>query len=186
METPTNPVRFRSAACADLGAVLVVGHIAHVVHLVLDAPVPPDPSGQQPWWCGLGGKGADRVDHLGAPRCGTADASFASDLDDLFGVRKTQPSCHGGDLVAPLLIAPMPVFGGLVPHHWDLRPGLGLDAGVQPGLVGLDDHHVVRATRRAQQPGGRLLRVHGIHADHPAGDVEALQKRSHSRNLVGL
>jgi hypothetical protein len=53
-------------AGADLGAVLVVGHVAHVVQPVLDIPVLPHPGGESQRVGGAGLGGGDEVDDLDA------------------------------------------------------------------------------------------------------------------------
>lgn len=48
----------------DVGAVLVVGHVAHPVEPVLDPPVALDPGGQDFGWGVVIRRGGDQVDDL--------------------------------------------------------------------------------------------------------------------------
>jgi hypothetical protein len=82
----------------------------------------------------------------------------------------------------------VPAVADLV-HDRDGRPGQVGELGVQGGLVGLDDEHVVRAAG-AQPVGVGVLGVQGVGGDHRADQrtraVDALQQRGERRDFVGL
>jgi len=67
-----------------------------------------------------------------------------------------------------------------------LRPRQRVDAGKQLGLIGLDDHQVVRFQRAADRFGGRGLGVHGVDGyEEPHFPAQA-EKLSHTGDLVAL
>jgi len=79
---------------ADLGAVFVVGDLAHPVQAVFYGPVAADPGCEV--GCGdlFGGQAGDRVHRFGGPFRAVQPPGFAGDLNGLAGVREHDPSGH--------------------------------------------------------------------------------------------
>ena len=77
----------RGRAGAGLGPVLVEGHVAHVVDLVLDGRVAADDLGELGWGGLVEVEVGDRVDRLGLDLPGSPSAP-STQADGLPGVRK--------------------------------------------------------------------------------------------------
>ena len=75
------------------------------------------------------------------------------------------------------------VVGG---RDWDPRPRQRGDAGQQLGLIGLDDHQVVRFQGAADQLRGRGLGVHRVHRDQQPHLPEGVENLSHTGDFVAL
>jgi hypothetical protein len=112
------------------------------VQAVLDRPVPADEV-SEPGRVGLSvGEAGDGVHRHGPPGPGAKVTGLAGDLDDLCGVREPEPADGDGHERAQFdsavsAVASAVQFGDPMPGH----PGA---AGVQGGLVGFDDEHLVR------------------------------------------
>lgn len=76
-------------------------------------------------------------------------------------------------------------FAGRGVSGWDLFPGHGPQLTVQAGLVALGDEDVVRA-EPAQVAGVGTVGVKCVGGDDRAGDVQAIQQRGKSVDLIGL
>ena len=63
---------------------------------------------------------------------------------------------------------------------------MGLHRRLDFGLVGFDRQQEVAAIFHDDGAGSRVLRVHRVEADEPAGQIEPLEQRARSRDLVGL
>jgi hypothetical protein len=85
----------RAGGGADGGAVLVEGDVADPVQLVLDAPVPADPAGEQDRVGLPAGQAGDRVDRRGVPPAGVRPAP-TDELDRLGGVREELAGFEAG------------------------------------------------------------------------------------------
>src|ERR1035437_11137056 len=68
---------------------------------------------------------------------------------------------------------------------WDLLPGHGPELAVQAGLVATGDQDVVSAPTE-QVLGVGPLGVQGVGGDDRIGDVEAIQQRPKSVDLIGF
>jgi len=109
---------------ADLGAVLVEGHVADPVQRVLDLPLA---AGQHPQPGGVGPgrvQAGDGVGDLGT-RVATGEVGGVA-LDDqhLLGVGEPRPGWHRGGVDPALLDAPVAAVNGLV-HRGKTPPGAG-------------------------------------------------------------
>ena len=78
----------------------------------------------------------------------------------------------------------MALVGGGV-SGWDLLAGHAGKLAVQAGLVVLDDQDVVSAATE-QVVGVGPLGVQCVGGDDGVGDVEAIQQRAESVDLIGL
>lgn len=116
----------RTTAGANLGFVLPVGHITHVMGLVLDVPVPTD-QGKQPLRRGLlPGEAGDAVGDLFSHFARFDVDGLAVDPEDLGGVREVQIALEfRADLDGAGFDAPVP-FVGLPDRRGKKNPRPGL------------------------------------------------------------
>src|SRR4051812_23886434 len=175
-----------SGAGADLGAVLVVGDVPHVVDLVLDVPVAADPGGE------LGGFGlvqvqaGDGIDGLGGEPLRLIQAAPATaDLQRLRGVREPDPGGDGEDLQGADLAAAVSTVG-VAGGVRDGTPGQSGELGVQAGLVGFDGQDPVGAA--VGEVGDVVpLAVQGVDGDDGVAQVaELVEQRPEPGDLVGV
>lgn len=157
-EVPQRGHRARTCAGADLGAVLVVGHVPRPVQAVLDRPVAADPAGEFGWGGLVGGEAGDGIHRFGGPFLTVEPAGLAGDLDGLAGVREDDPGLHRYGLDDALLHPAMStISGGMC--RWDVFPRQCLELVVQARLVGFNGEQVVRTALEHQIVGVISLRV---------------------------
>ena len=112
----------------------------------------------------------------------------AADAHDLGGVRPGDAIGGGGADGPPLAAAvPFALLGPGGAREAGVRPGQRLYGGFQQsGLVGLDDHQVVRVLVLDQVAGGFRLRVQRVQGHDGPGEVQVRDGRGQLGDLVGL
>lgn len=123
-------------AGAYLGAVFVVGDVAHVVRSILDAPVAAGVRGEVGWVGLLVGQAGDAVDGLLRAGQAAGVADVAVDAEGLVDTGEVQACDVGGDGDGACLVtAVAAVKGDVVRGERTLRRGLGCRDGGRVGCL---------------------------------------------------